>query len=454
MNAVTESVTPPPATSEAPRLLDHLRAKNPAAIRHVGQSAAKDVRAAVETYFDQHKPSLEAVAPRAFAVRRLVKIALNAIRQQPKLQECSVASLFAGVLLCAQMGLEPNTGDGHVWLIPRERNQPKRDANGAIVKDGADKWVWEKIWEVTVQLGYKGRIELAYRSPKIALVKAVLVHEGDEIDILEGTAQTIHHRPAMSGFGGGVVGAYALARLTTGATLFEWMTRAQIDEIRDGNSDAYNGAVSKAAAISAEASAKNDKARSKALATPWIDDYGQMARKTVINRIWNYLPKTAEMTMAGVVDGAAVPDAVHHETALEGVAYTETSDDAGDGDRGAAGSGPTTSESASAGAAESGDAQEDGDPRPEPPLDQDAGADGAPRQIEHERTVPFDLGTKREPERVAAGQTDAPTARPADPPHDPPRAPGAPPRRGAPLRRANRGDPAPTLPIGGFGSVE
>lgn len=295
---------------EKPSGIGDLRRIGRAELKQIGQTSAKDAGSKVESFFVAHKDAITKVGGKHISADRLLKIALGQIRATPQLAECTTASLFGAIILCATIGLEPNSYQGHVWLIPRKSSRPKKLHNGRIATDESGKWIWDEKWEVQVQIGYKGRIELAYRSPKIKLLKAVLAYENDEIEILEGTEQNIMHSPALTDRGR-MIGVYAIAKLDTEETLFEWMPIGDVERIRDEFSDGYKRSAdnAEAARLTLE-KATGDKARkgaardlAKAEANPWIRDFGEMARKTVINRIAKYLPQTPELDLAVAMDG-------------------------------------------------------------------------------------------------------------------------------------------------------
>lgn len=458
MNAVTETTMAEADASvaETPRSLDRFRARR-AELKEIGQSVAKQAGSKVEDFFQANRKSIEAVLPRYLTTDRLLRIAQGAIRQTPRLQECTIGSLFGAVLICAQMGLEPNTHQGHCWLIPRKNSRPKKGPDGRVMEDNNRKWIWEDLWEVQVQLGYKGRIELAYRSPKIKLLKAVPAYENDPVlDIDEGTVQTIQHKPLLRGNRGEIIGFYAVAKLDTGEALFEWMPVEDVNRIRDEYSDAYAGADEKrGAARHALEQARGDKERAKATKelakaedSPWIRDYVEMGRKTLINRISKYMPSTPEMALAAALDDR---DLLGKSQELDGVldgtfTVTETGESQSaqeDGEQGTA-SGDQVTDTKKA------------DSKPAP-------------QLTHEKSVTMDdiMGTKKEAEKVLVGEVESedPAAgmRQADPERtekkpeetkqpdpEPERKPGPPTRR----RGTAASGQLPLDSSGGFGSVE
>jgi recombination protein RecT len=104
-------------------------------------------------------------------------------------------------------------------------------------------------------------------------VEAHTVHTNDHFVFKYGIAPEIEHRPTQIGEPGPMLGAYAILRLRGDAVpMIEYMTKQQIDSIR---------------------------ARSRAGSEgPWVTDYEQMCRKTVLRRILNYAPSSTELRTA------------------------------------------------------------------------------------------------------------------------------------------------------------
>jgi recombinational DNA repair protein RecT len=119
-------------------------------------------------------------------------------------------------------------------------------------------------------------ISLARRSGEIVSIGAYPVHERDEFHFEYGLDPTIRHVPAMTEDPGALTYVYAVAKLKDGGTQFEIMSRAQIDAIMR-------------------------RAMSNKRQSPWQTDYEEMARKTVIRRLWKYLPVSVEMARAASV---------------------------------------------------------------------------------------------------------------------------------------------------------
>lgn len=256
-----------------------------AQLHQIGNMPARAAKGDVEAFFQAHKASLEPLVQGILSPDRLLKIAQTAIRQNPKLGQCTVKSLFGAVVLCAMMGLEPNTHEQHCYLIPQIKRTPRKDERGAILKDRNGKWITDETYEVSVRMGYRGRIKLAYNSPKLRALSTHVIHANDKYRIIEGSNPRIEHEPKTDGERGEPIIYYAIARLDSGAVIFEWMSVRDINRIRDQYSDAYKFAAS------------NNKTD-----TPWITHYDAMARKTVLNRFSAYLPTNRQSAIAEALD--------------------------------------------------------------------------------------------------------------------------------------------------------
>jgi recombination protein RecT len=240
----------------------------------------------VGQFFEANLPAIKAVLPEHMKPERMMKIALRCLRTTPKLMACTLESLFGAVITCSQLGLEPNTPQGHIYLIPFE-NKRKR------------------CHEVQVLIGYKGLVDLARRSGEIDTLSTRPVFENDEFEIEYGTDESIRHRPCLDGDPGEMIGVYAVAKLKGGGVQFEFMPRSAIERIRDG-SQGYQSAVR---------FNKND--------NPWQTNFEEMARKTAIRRITKYLPSSVELSGALALDDRSGAQPQGLDKVLEGVDWSE-----------------------------------------------------------------------------------------------------------------------------------
>lgn len=224
---------------------------------------------------NQKKGELAKMIPKTLSIDRLLKVAQIAATTTPALAKCDVPSLIGAIGQCAQMGLEPNTVLGHAYLVPF--NTKRKDANGN------ERWVNS----VQVIIGYKGLIDLARRSGQIVSIAAHEVCEADKFELVYGLDEKLNHTPAM-GERGEVIGFYAVAKLKDGGHCFEFMSRHQIEEIRNA-SQGWQQAVK----------------YKKQDAHPWSEHFIEMGRKTVIRRLAKYLPLSIEFQTAAALDSLA-----------------------------------------------------------------------------------------------------------------------------------------------------
>jgi len=101
------------------------------------------------------------------------QIVINELKRSPKLQEAFVknpASLFASILHCAEMGLNPSQMVGEFYFIPY------RDS-------------------ITPILGYKGLITLLMRSSKVKKIWSEVVYEDDDFEYELGLEPKLLHTP-------------------------------------------------------------------------------------------------------------------------------------------------------------------------------------------------------------------------------------------------------------------
>lgn len=260
-------------------------AANPTALADLRQKSKLPANQAggntVGAFFQQNKGTLEAVLPKHVSPDRMLKIALGALRTTPKLMNATVESLFGAVVQCAQLGLEPNTPMGHVYLIPFDK-KAKNPKTGS----------WEVVrTDVQIVIGYKGMLDLARRSGQIVSIAAHEVCEKDRFEYAYGLDEKLVHVPAM-GERGKIIGFYAVAKLKDGGHCFEVMSAAQVDAIRDSSQGA------KSAMDAAKRYKKNPEG-------PWFDNYPEMGRKTVTRRLFKWLPMSIEMATAAALDGRA-----------------------------------------------------------------------------------------------------------------------------------------------------
>lgn len=216
---------------------------------------------------ESRRDAMKAVLPRHLTPDRLIKVALVAVSKTPLLMECTPETVLQSVMTAAQLGLDCGGALGSAYLVPFKKNW----------KD--DQGRWQSEYQCQLIIGYRGMIDLARRSGQISSIECRIVYENDEFSLDYGFETRFVHKPVLDRDAGKLRLVYAVAKLRDGGTQFELMTRAQIDGIRARSKSKDNG--------------------------PWVTDYEEMARKTVVKRLFKYLPVSVEMAQAVDEDNKA-----------------------------------------------------------------------------------------------------------------------------------------------------
>lgn len=207
----------------------------------------------VRNDLEKMKSQFAMALPKHVTPDRLLRVALTCIQNTPKLLECDKTSLYAAIMTCAQLGLEPDGVLGHAYLIPYGN-------------------------KVQFIPGYKGLLALARNSGEVVSISAHEVREHDEFEYEYGLNEVLSHKPAHDERGE-IVCFYAYAKFKDGGHHFDVMSLQEVEEIRD-NSQGY-------------IAAKKWKKES-----PWDTHFVEMGRKTLIRRIAKYLPLNVQRAAA------------------------------------------------------------------------------------------------------------------------------------------------------------
>ena len=136
----------------------------------------------------------------------------------------------------------------------------------------------KNITEAQFIPGYKGLIALARRSGEVTSIESHIVYSNDTFNLTLGLDTHVEHIPNLDGDRGAIRLVYGVAKFRSGGHHFEWMPLAEVEKIRARSKAASNG--------------------------PWVTDYEQMVRKTLIRRMMNYLPMSIELQAAVQVSDA------------------------------------------------------------------------------------------------------------------------------------------------------
>ena len=165
------------------------------------------------------------------------------------------------MMTAAQLGVEPNTPLGQAYLIPYWNNKTK-------------------AYDCQFQLGYKGLIDLAYRSGEVIIIQAHMVYKNDDFTYSLGLDPVLRHIPVRTRSGRGeLTDVYAMFRTKSGGYGFEVMSIEDVREHAKQYSQSYRSGFS-----------------------PWATHFEAMAKKTVLKQALNYAPMKSDFVRGLAAD--------------------------------------------------------------------------------------------------------------------------------------------------------
>ncbi len=228
------------------------------AARQNQMQAQGGARKSMQALVQSMMPQIQKALPSVLTGERFARMVLTALSSTPQLSECTPQSFMGAMMQAAQLGVEPNTPLGQAYLIPYRNH-------GRL--------------ECQFQLGYKGLIDLAYRSGEITDVTAHEVHENDEFEYELGLTPKLRHVPALKDRGR-VTMYYAIWHTKAGGYGFEVMSVEDIQKHAKAYSQSYSSNYS-----------------------PWTKNFDAMAKKTVLKQALKYAPLKTEFVRGVSADG-------------------------------------------------------------------------------------------------------------------------------------------------------
>ena len=204
----------------------------------------------MQQYIKQMEGEIKKALPSVMTPERFTRITLSALSTNPKLAQCTPQSFLGAMMTAAQLGLEPNTPLGQAYLIPYWNSKQRR-------------------LECQFQLGYKGMIDLAYRSGEIQTIQAQIGHANDTLVAEYGTECILKFIPKLNGDRGEPVNVWAMFKTKDGGYGFEIMP---LDDVR-AHAQKYSKAYD---------------------AGPWQTNFEEMAKKTVLKKVLKYAPMKSD----------------------------------------------------------------------------------------------------------------------------------------------------------------
>lgn len=234
---------------------------------------------------ERARQDLAQALPKHMTVDRMLKVFYAAVSRTPGLLECSPLSLLMALMQASETGLEPNTALQHAYLIPRNNKNTRQK-------------------EAHFMPSYRGLVHLAMQSGKVRALEAVPVYQRDHyINKRTLTGRVFEHEQYVPNIltddrgayqedaSGPLRLVYSIAQLVEAEPSVEIMTRSQIEEIRQRSQSPDQG--------------------------PWVTDFDEMARKTVLRRHSKHLPASTEREGGKLSQAERMAGALDVQAALE-----------------------------------------------------------------------------------------------------------------------------------------
>lgn len=237
--------------------------------------------------FDPASKRMQELGMDVVQIKKEISFALQHINKSQKLQDCTPDSKLAAVINIANIGLTLNPVAKEAYLIPR----------------------WNKLvrgMECVLEPGYVGLVKLLTDAGSINSMTTNVVYENDkvfELSLADNREPVIHKPELVKSKRGAIIGCYSLATLPDGTRQVEWMDIEELHKIRE-RSETYLAWKEK-----------------KITSCTWVTDETEMMRKTVVKRIYKYLPRTEKMHR---VDEAVKLDNTDYLASDEQINYIET----------------------------------------------------------------------------------------------------------------------------------
>lgn len=209
----------------------------------------------MQDYVKAMEGEIKKALPSVITPERFTRMVLSAISTTPKLAECTPQSFLGAMMTAAQLGVEPNTALGQAYIIPFRNH-------GTM--------------EASFQLGYKGLIDLAYRSGEVSIIQAQTVFENDEFSYELGLDPQLKHVPAPKERGKAIA-YYAIFKTKDGGYGFEVMSMDDVLTHAKKYSKTYGNG-------------------------PWQTNFDEMAKKTVLKRVLKYAPLKSDFVRGVTAD--------------------------------------------------------------------------------------------------------------------------------------------------------
>jgi recombination protein RecT len=231
------------------------------------------------------KAGIAAVAGRYLTADRMLKLCINAVKKTPQLMKCDPQTVLGAMMTSAALGLEPNTIQQQAFLIPYKRRAKIGDS-------------WVDVHECQFQVGARGFVTLAYRSPHIKSLAAEAIHDGDKFEHEIGSSTFLRYAKNLRERGA-LIGSFSHVLMAEGGESVCILPLDEILKIRS-KSETYRALVR--GVETAESAKDKARAEEKLAETPWVMWEDDMATKSAIKKHAKLLPIASGDALVAAAD--------------------------------------------------------------------------------------------------------------------------------------------------------
>jgi len=225
---------------------------------HKNEAKALSPKAKTDAFMHEvvaRATTFQRLLPRGMDPEWFVAEVRVAVARAPELLDCDKVSVIDALTTCAQLGLSPSGRLGSAYLLPFKDNR----SNSV---------------RCTLVIGYKGYVDLAYRSGDVMGFGAQVVHEDEPFEVTEGFDLAIHKHDRDVDNPGPLRAVYAWANLRGGYTVKVIMWAREVLAVKSRSRGANSGK------------------------SPWTTDEAEMWKKTAVRRLVKMLPLSPQKAQA------------------------------------------------------------------------------------------------------------------------------------------------------------
>jgi len=166
--------------------------------------------------------ALAKMVAEGMGVERFTEAALQLLKQ-PGIAQCTQESVLGCLLKAAMFNFRLSPELGQCWLVPRKVKTGGKD------EKGNDQWAQV----ATFQIGYKGWLELSFRSGEVESFDSAVVWENDTFEFEQGSAPFLKYKPCADPMRRGKkTHVWASATMRSGRVVFHVVDIMEVERHR------------------------------------------------------------------------------------------------------------------------------------------------------------------------------------------------------------------------------